>query len=138
LWTYASLGAADFHQGNDPRLEFVMLAAEPDMRLVELVTIVAWHHRDSCLGVGHTALLGEPWLADSACDSILLSLPYPFGPELEMHEVGETHVQILWALPITRAERDFKVKNGLDALEELFDEDAIEFWAPHRSSVVRG
>jgi hypothetical protein len=39
-------------------------------------------------------------------------------------------------LPITKTERDFKVAQGLEALESLFEEVGIEYWDPFRSSVV--
>jgi Suppressor of fused protein (SUFU) len=42
----------------------------------------------------------------------------------------------LWLLPITKEERDFKVVNGLEALESLFEERELECWDPHRSSVT--
>jgi len=35
-----------------------------------------------------------------------------------------------------RAERDFKVNQGLEAQEWLFEEVDVEYWDPFRSSVV--
>ena len=34
--------------------------------------------------------------------------------------VGDRHVEFLWLLPITEAERDFKVADGLEAMEARF------------------
>jgi hypothetical protein len=53
--------------------------------------------------------LGEPWLPGSACDHGLISLPYPWGPELE---------------------------DGLAALEERFQAARLDFTNPGRASVV--
>ena len=42
----------------------------------------------------------------------------------------------LWLLPVTAAERDFKAANGLEALEERFDDAELEYWDTRRASVV--
>jgi hypothetical protein len=42
-----------------------------------------YYHRPGRLGLGHTLPIGEPWLPESACDHWLVSLPYPFGPDLQ-------------------------------------------------------
>jgi len=81
--------------------------------------MTAYYHRGGKLGLGHTLPIGEPWLPGSRCDRLLASLPYPWGPELQTCHVGDRHVDFLWLLPITRQERDFKVANGLEALEAL-------------------
>lgn len=134
LWVYATVGGWDARA--DPRLEFVIVAPNPDMRHVELLTMAAWYHGRAALGVGHTLPIGEPWLPGSTCDCFLVSRPYPFGPELEVCDLPRGHVHILWLLPITPAERAFKVEHGPDALEERFDEAAIRYWSPDRDSVV--
>jgi hypothetical protein len=134
LWVYASVGAWEARQ--EPRLEFLIAATEQDQRHVELVTMTAWYHWQRGLGAGHTFPIGEPWLPGSACNFLLVSLPYPFGPELEVCELSDGHLQILWLLPITAAEREYKVREGLDALEQQFDQCALEYWAAARPSVV--
>ena len=85
---------------------------------------------------GHTVPIGEPWLPGSACDHLLVSLPYPFGPELEMCHWDGGHARLLWLLPITEAERDFMGDRGLEALEQRFDDAAIRYWEADRPSVV--
>jgi hypothetical protein len=45
-------------------------------------------------------------------------------------------VHLLWLLPITKAERDFKVERGLEALECRFDEVGLHYWEAGRDSVV--
>jgi hypothetical protein len=55
---------------------------------------------------------------------------------LEVCNVRDWHLHVLWLLPITAAERDFKVHKGLEALEQRFDACAIEYWVPGRASVV--
>ena len=57
---------------------------------------------------------------------MLVSLPYPFGPELEVCQLPDGELHVLWLLPITLAEREFKVREGLEALrgEASENEDA--------------
>jgi hypothetical protein len=133
-WVYASVGA--WEARSEARLEFLITAPDQDLRHVELLTMAAWYHRQRCLGLGHTFPIGEPWLPRSRCDFMLVSLPYPFGPALEVCELPDGHVHYLWLLPITRAERDFKAREGQEALEQRFDECGLEYGNPLRDSVV--
>ena len=134
LWVYATVGA--WEARDDPRLEFVIAAPERDERHVELLTMAAWYHGRRGLGTGHTVPLGEPWLPGSSCEFFLVSLPYPFGPALEVCDVADLHVHVLWLLPITAAEREFKMREGVEALEQRFDACKLEYWTPNRASAV--
>jgi hypothetical protein len=139
LWTYVTVGAhAVRREGHG--VGFFLLSPEANILHVELVTMVAHYHASSDasyrLGLGHTVPIGRPWLPDSKCDCLLVSAPYPFGPELERCEDAGGHVQLLWLLPITSAERTFKIKHGLEALEQRFEAGALEYWKPDRRSVV--
>jgi len=134
LWSWVSSGASAGRPAGAAAVEFVLCAARPTERAVELVTMTAWYHATRSLGHGHTLPIGEPWLDGSSCTCLLVSQPYPFGPEFEFD--APRLVRVLWLLPVTAAERDFKVHNGLDALEERFDRAGIEYWNPARSSAV--
>jgi hypothetical protein len=134
LWVYATIGAWEARE--DSRLEFLIAAPERNQRHVELVTMAAWYHGHRGLGVGHTLPIGQPWLPGSTCEFFLVSLPYPFGPELEVCNLSDWHLQVLWLLPITAAEREFKVREGVEALEQRFDARALEYWAPDRASAL--
>jgi Suppressor of fused protein (SUFU) len=136
LWTYVSVGAGLVGQADAPQVEFVLVAPEASDRHVELLAMTTYYHRTQRLGLGHTFPLGQPWLPGSSLDHMLVSRLYPFGPDLEIFANGEMHAQLLWLLPITEAERDFKKMHGLEALESHFDEAAIEYWNPSRRSVV--
>jgi suppressor of fused protein SUFU len=134
LWVYVSIGAWEGQSAR--KLEFLIAAPQQDILHVELLTMTAWYHREQKLGWGHTFPIGRAWLPGSSCDYMLLSLPYPFGEELEVCQLPEGHVQFLWLLPITRAEREFKIKEGLEALEQRFEERELEYWVPERASAV--
>jgi hypothetical protein len=134
LWIYATIGASVARA--DPRLEFIITAPQQDQRHVELLFMAAWYHLRRGLGTGHTLPIGEPWLSGSACEFFLVSPPYPFGPELEICNFEDGHLHVLWLLPITAAEREFKVREGVEALEQQFHTCGLEYSDPHRPSAV--
>jgi hypothetical protein len=114
----------------------MIIAPEQNQRHVELLFMTTWYHGREVLGTGHTFRIGEPWLPGSKCDCLLVSLPYPLGPKLEICNVADWHLHFLWLLPITPTEREFKERNGLEALEQRFDACKLEYWVPERDSVV--
>jgi hypothetical protein len=134
VWTYVSVGG--WAATGDHGLEFVICTPTSEDRAVELLAMTVFYNRDGRLGLGHTVPLGEPWLPGSRCDHMLVTLPYPFGPELQTSHVGDRHVDFLWLLPITEAERDLKASSGLEALESRFEEAGLEYWQIQRASVV--
>lgn len=136
LWSYISNGACRVNHPNSGRLEFLLLAREDSARCIELITMVAHYQFNRGLGIGHTFPIGEPWVPGSKCTSMLVSVPYPFGPSFEVCAYPQGHIHICWLLPITEAEREFKVAHGLEKLESLFEERAVEYWVPNRSSVA--
>lgn len=139
-WTYASVGVwSATHTAEGHGLEFVMLAPGQYDRMVELVTLAAFFHagpESQRLDLGHTVPIGEPWLPGSSCDHLLVSLPYTFGPELEWTEWEGGHARHLWLLPITEAERQFKVEFGQEALEQRLENAAVVPTDPQRASVA--
>jgi hypothetical protein len=136
LWTYCTVGAWAIAPPDAGLIEFVMTADQQTSRMVELVTMLARYHCRQRLGIGHTLPIGEPWLPGSKCDCFLISKPYPFGPELEICDLGDRHLHFLWGLPITPAERAFAGKEGLEALEVRFEAAGLKYWNVTRPSVV--
>lgn len=136
LWSYVSLGAHALNGDGDRGLEFVVQSDAPDQGLVELLAMAAYYSSTATFGVGHTVPIGWPWRPGSTCDQLLLSLPYPLGPELEVAPLGACDVQVLWLLPITRSEAEYRHHHDLEALESRFDAAAIEYWRIDREPVV--
>lgn len=137
MWTYCSIGGfAHPHASGAPHEFFILLQQPAETRCTELLTMSCGYDALEGLDVGHTLPLGEPWLPGSTCTSALVSLPYPFGPELEMCQLGEEHAQILWMLPITEDERRFRHEHDLEALESKFESSGLEYWDLRRRSVV--
>jgi len=135
LWTFVSLGGwqADPEHG---MLEFAILSPIDEPRFLELLAMTVHYHCSERLGVGHSFPVGESWVSGSSCTNVLVSKPYPLGPEFEVCNVGNSHIHLLWLLPITQSERDFKMAHDYEALEAKFDEARLEYWKFDRSSVV--
>jgi hypothetical protein len=136
LWTYVSVGGWAATSDVDYGLEFILTLAAETPRAIEMLAMTVYYHRGGRLGLGHTYPIGEPWLPGSQCDHILVSLPYPFGPELQQCHVGDRHVDFLWLLPITKAEQAFKAAHGQEALEMRFEESGLRYWEVERESVI--
>jgi hypothetical protein len=138
-WTYVTSGCWNATSVDGHGMEFVLTAPADDWQHHESVTMNAFYHAGpphQRLDHGHVVPIGRPWVADSACDRYLVSLPYPFGPDFEVCTWDRGHARILWLLPITPAERDLVVSEGLEALETLFEDAEIDFLDPSRASVV--
>jgi len=136
LWVYGSVGASTIKHNDSGLHEFVVVSPFESERLVEMLAMITYFHSNHNLGFGHTLPIGESWLGNSKCTNWLVSLPYPFGEELEIMPIGNTHAHVAWLLPITDAERDFKAHNDLEALEQKFDDAELEYWDINRESVV--
>ena len=117
-------------------LEFLILTSEPGERYVELLTMLAWYGIQERLGIRHILPIGEPFVPGSECTYEYLSLPYTFGPELEVLVLpDQTELHILWVMPITASERQLALRDGPDALEDAFEDEAVEYWNPYRRSL---
>jgi hypothetical protein len=140
LWTYVTVGCWDAtHTEREHGTEFLLCAPTNDGRHLLTLAMVAYYHAgppEQRLDHGHTVPIGEPWMEGSACDHLLVSLPYPFGPDLEQCEWDAGHARLLWLLPITRSERDFKAEHGLEELEQRFDDVSLRYWEADRAAVA--
>ncbi len=136
LWNYISIGAWEIKHPGYTVQEFLLATTEKHDCQIEYLAMIAHYHQYEKLDIGHTIPLGRPWLPNSNLDNLLVSTPYPYGPELEIFESNEFHLHINWLLPITESEKIFRHENGLESLEQLFDDNELKFWDEHRSSVI--
>lgn len=137
VWTYVSVGAGFIAAPGRRHLEFAITAEGRSSRHAELLAMTTHYHLTrETLDWGHTFPLGEAWVPGSNLDHMLVSTPYPFGPDFENVTSGAVHLHIYWLLPITEAERDFKRTAGIEELESRFESVKLEYWNPNRRSVV--
>ncbi|MFD7066557.1 suppressor of fused domain protein [Streptomyces sp. NPDC059913] len=136
-WAYVTAGCWAAREKDGHGLEFVMTAHVRDQRFIDLMAMTAAYHCGGRqLDLEHSMPIGEPWVPGSTCDHLLISLPYLHGPDLEHCPLPGGHARILWALPVTAAEIDFRRHEGHEALERLFDDAEIIPADPFRASVV--
>lgn len=140
LWLHVSSGASLPVPGGPPGgtdgSEFVLVTPFKTVRAVELLAMVVYFHGVEELGVGDTVSVGEPWLPGSGCGHLLVSAPYLLADELWTLSLPGRTVHFRWVLPITARERGYVATRGLEALEQRFEEAGLEYWDPHRRSVV--
>ena len=132
-WLYVSSGAAARHTP-DGHLEFFIISPVADVIHVETLAMVTSFTLDPRFEIrlGKILEIGRPWLPDSQCDHLLVSLPYPYPPAFA--ELGPA-TRILWLLPITREEAAFGRAHGIEALEQCFEREKLEYWDPQRTTV---
>jgi hypothetical protein len=120
------------------RHEFFLISARQESQHVETLTMLTNFHADKRyrLDVGSVVNIGGPWMQDSSCDHLLISIPYPYGPKLEWLKLPDICIRFLWALPITPREAAFIELNGSSALEERFETAKLDYIDPSRSSTV--
>jgi hypothetical protein len=137
MWTYATCCMSE--PTDAIRIEIHLFAPKQDERHVELLTAMAHYNRTKAqLGLGDTVNFGRPWLEGSKCSFGLISLPYLDGPDLEYLHLpsADQCTRFLWLLPITEAELDYKQQFGVEALEQKFDEEQVDYLSASRLSVI--
>ena len=134
-WVYATIGLSTAAEPSPIEL-FLLSPCQSSLHIELLTAIAHYHQTGEQLGLGHTVNFGRPWLPHSQCDHGLLSLPYTFGPSLEWAVNKHSRTRVLWLVPITQAERAFKVNAGQFALEDLFESKGFNYLDPARPSVV--
>lgn len=138
-WVFLSTGAWEATGDRDEGQEFFLLAPTPDEAHVDTVAAVALAHRAGrgMLALGSVVPLGQPWAPGSACDHLLVTLPYPYGPNLERVETGAGFdLCFRWLLPITAAEAALVQARGAEALEARLEAARADFLDPRRASVA--
>lgn len=133
--TYVTSGMSDFSQSSPPelgkdarRVELVFYADQHHDEYPELLRRLAHfpHDNQSWLHWGHTMPNGtppEPVFGAAPLDSLLF-IPTVVHPDQSLGErlawEGEP-VNLLWCVPITTAECEYKLQHGTDAMFALFD-----------------
>jgi len=138
-WTYVSSGCWRATAENGHGLEFVLSARNADQRHLELVSMAGYYHagpKSQRLDVGHTLPIGEPWSVPGSLDHLFVSQPYAYAPDLDGLRWQTGHARLLSLMPITAAERDFKIAHGQEALEQRLEDEAVDFLNPSRASVA--
>jgi Suppressor of fused protein (SUFU) len=138
-WILATIGMSEVDAEHNHGIELVAMAPDAGSAAMFNLGMLAYYHagpEENRLAHGHTVPIGQGWVEGSPLDHVLISLPYPWGPALELCEIGERLVRILWALPIHAAERRLVATEGLEALEQRLEAASINAMDPDRPSVA--
>ena len=142
-WIYISIGTWEvtkdelYEQGRYG-IEFLITSPEKNIQHVKTLAMAAVYHSEpkTRINLQHVVDIGEPWIKESQCDHFLVSLPYPFPPQLETILINDLYVSFWWLLPITKKEADYAEKYGVEALEKVFEKKSIHFCDVKRGSAV--
>ncbi|MBE1555660.1 immunity protein Imm33 domain-containing protein [Sporosarcina limicola] len=78
--------------------------------------------QDTWLGWGHTIPAGEPFAENTLLNSIMLSVPLNFEEESLVSALPNGDQVVFWqVVPLYEEEVQYKLRNGVEALEEEFD-----------------
>jgi hypothetical protein len=134
MWTYATSGMSASNELNP--IELHIFSFKRDASIIELLTAVAYYHKNtSRIGLNNFVNFGRPWQNQSICEFGFISLPYLDGPDLESMDFNGREIKFYWLIPVTLREKDFAIKNGIEALEEKF-ESGLDYLDPLRNSMV--
>jgi hypothetical protein len=133
-----TVGAWEAAADPQHRFEFFILSPTETAAHVETLAMIANFHADRrfTLHVGSTVDIGRPWIEGASADHLMVSLPYPYGPDLEWCETPSGKVQVLWLVPITGAEAGLARTKGTAALEQLLEDSDVNVIAADRKSLV--
>ena len=135
MWTYATCCMSSCE--DKLPIELHIFSKVKNIALVELLTAIAYYHiNDNKLGHGHTINFGKQIEDHSKCTHGLISLPYLDGPKLEILKYEECTIRFLWLIPITQQELIIKKEKGLEALENLFQNNNFNYLNFKRNSIV--
>jgi len=135
IWRYATVGmSAGAHGG----VETYLISPDQNDRAVEILfSLTRFHLTGKSVGLAHTVNFGMPLWGGSQLDHGYLSYPYLENEGfLYIDRGGARSTGILWLIPITREEREFKRQRGANALESLFEEHQLDCADPFRRSVL--
>jgi hypothetical protein len=139
VWALATIGMSQVDTDHNHGIELVAFSPDAGAAVILNLGMLAYYHagpEENRLGHGHTVPIGQGWVDGSPLTHVLISAPYPWGPRLEICQIGDRLIRVLWALPIHGAEQKFKETEGLEALEQRLEAASINPIDPHRPPVV--
>lgn len=126
------------------RAEIIFYSAEPSDAAIAWLQFLAHfpHDFQTWLATGHTLPNGQPPspLGEGSRLDTMLLVESPREPDRTLSErlqIAGEPVQLLWLLPITSAECEYKLEHGVEALMARFEERGLPLlFDLHRESVV--
>ena len=136
MWVYVTVGMS-MDREDENLIELIVYSSEKNNSIVELLTLNASFHKNSePLNLHHTVNIGKGISYKAACDHAFISLPYLDGEALEHFRINDKIVHVYWLIPITQNERDYKIEQGCEALEQLFEDRQLNYLDFNRKSLI--
>lgn len=140
--TCATIGLSktDIHliSGNkDVRIELISACDNSIEDLPSIIASTAFEIMDkeeACYGAIIDNVISE-YVEDSEMAHVYLMNPFLWD-DLKTIEFPDKWVSWLLAIPISDKEKDYAIKNGYEALEDLFEKKQIDVYDLYRKSVV--
>ncbi|MBS2531622.1 suppressor of fused domain protein [Catenulispora sp. NF23] len=131
-WVYVSVGASTSAETSG--LEYFVMSPAKDDLIVETLAMVAHFQSFAAhpLAIGSIINIGRPWFPGSQCDHLVVTLPYPFGPSLEIAEAA----RFVWLVPITASEAAFIRESGFDTFEDRLEASGVDVIDPKRRAIA--
>ncbi|MGW1978881.1 suppressor of fused domain protein [Streptomyces sp. NPDC001889] len=136
-WVYVTVGSS-VDGSETGGTEFFLMSPTPAETHSETLAMVSHFHSFEAhrLDVGSIVNIGRPWMPESRMDRLLVSLPYPYGPELEWAPAEAGSARFLWLLPIYQSEAEFVRREGLEEFESRLDAEGVNVLDSQRNPIV--
>jgi hypothetical protein len=138
MYAYCTVGMSSDRLDQNLFELFVYSPVQSKGLVAVMTWCASWHRNNAALHTNHTVNIGTSWLYNSSCDHGLISLPYLDGKRLEHFHFEGHIIQCNWLIPITERERNYKMKFGAPALEDLFEQKRIDYLNPNRKCLLAG
>lgn len=131
-WVYVSVGAST--PAETSGMEYFIMSPAKDDLIVETLAMISHFQSFAAhpLTIGSVVDIGRPWIPGSQCDHLVVSLPYPFGPSLEVAE----NARFVWLVPITASEASFIRENGFETFEDRLESSGVDVIDPRRHAIA--
>lgn len=131
MWIYATLGMSI---NNRNGFELHIFSNSKNNRLIDILTSISYYQmKEGILDLNSTVNFGTAWASNSKCEYGLISLPYLDGPSLENFKL---EIKCYWLIPITLSERNYRWEKGIDKLEQLFEDNNLNYLDKYRKSII--
>ncbi len=142
IFSHSTLGLSDFsigYENNKIPLRVELMGASDFDCFPNILATCAFNIINSKFECSFGTIFKDVvkmYLPESPMKHILFLSPFLWENKLETIKFEKKQVVWLMAIPISEEEKNYADKNGIMALEELFDENQINVFDLKRASVI--
>ncbi|MCC5801851.1 suppressor of fused domain protein [Rossellomorea vietnamensis] len=140
--SYSTIGLSDFPLGYEEnklplRAEFV--GASDFECFPNIIATCAFNIINSRFGCAYGTIFKDVvkmYMPESPVTHIILLSPYLWGDKLKSINFENKQVAWLMAIPISEEEKQYTDNNGIEALQQLFEQNQINIFDLRRNSAI--